>query len=187
MEHSIRSIKTEGYYVYYHQTPDKLIYFGVSQQQPYTRWNPSLYKKTALESYIKEFGWENIKHAVIQDGLTKEQAYVIENALIKQGKIDGFCINNYNSGGKTHSKEERQKYHKEWCEKNKEKKAEYDKVYGKQYRLEHKEDIVEYEKVYRKEHREQRREYERQYREKNREKINQRVREYRQKKKAALN
>lgn len=187
MKQSVRSIKTEGYYVYYHQTPDKLVYFGVSQQQPYTRWNPSLYKKTALESYIKEFGWKNIKHAVIQDGLTKEQAYAIENALIKQGKIDGFCINNYNSGGKTHSKEERQKYYKMWRELNSEHKSEYDKEYSKQYRKTHIEEIKEYRKQYNSTHREQRREYERQYREKNREKINQRVREYRQKKKAALN
>lgn len=121
--------ETQGYYVYYHQTPDKMVYFGVSKQQPQKRWQKILYKKSALEPYIKEFGWDNIKHMVIQDDLTKEQAYVIENVLIKQGKINGFCINKYNSGGKTHSKEEKQKYYKKWCELNKEHKSEYNKQY----------------------------------------------------------
>lgn len=180
---SVRSIKTEGYYVYAHRTPDKMVYFGVSQQQPYKRWIPSLYKGSGLYPYIEKFGWKNIEHMVIQDGLTKDDALWLEDWFIRKSKLDGFCVNIFNSGGKTHEKEVKQKYYKEWREKNKEKKAEYDKVYSKQYRLEHKEEIAEYGKVYRKEHREQRREYEKEYRMKNREKLNEKQRLYRLRKK----
>lgn len=103
MKQSIRSIKTNGYYVYSHQTPDKMVYFGMSKQQPYKRWRPCAYK-FSLHSYIEKYGWKNIKHAVIQDGLTKEQALKIEDWLIRKAKADGFCINEYNSGGESRPK-----------------------------------------------------------------------------------
>lgn len=110
MKEKYKHIKTEGYYVYYHQTPDKLVYFGMSRQQPCRRWMISNYKGKSLYSYIEKFGWENIKHAVIQDGLTKEQAQKVEGYLIKRAKADGFSINQIGSGGWTKNKEKLKEY-----------------------------------------------------------------------------
>lgn len=50
-------------------------------------------------SYINEYGWQNIKHVVLKDGLTKEQAEVLECLLIDEATRQGFCINNRRSGG----------------------------------------------------------------------------------------
>lgn len=111
MKEKIRNIKTTGHYNYAHILPNKLVYFGMSQQQPYKRWKPCNYKGMSLYSYIQEYGWKNIKHIVIQDGLTKEQAQVIEDWLIQKGKADGFCINERRSGGL--SVRNRQEYDKQ--------------------------------------------------------------------------
>lgn len=89
--------KIKDWCVYAHILPNKQVYFGITNN-PKIRWVPSLYKKKSLYPYIGQYGWENIKHIVIQDGLTKEQAKVIEGVLIKQGKIDDLCINKNNSG-----------------------------------------------------------------------------------------
>lgn len=91
--------KTTGYYVYTHIIPDKLCYFGISRQQPNKRWYPSQYRNISLYQYIEEFGWDNIEHMVIQDGLTKHQAEVIEDWFITNATKDGFCINKNRSGG----------------------------------------------------------------------------------------
>lgn len=90
--------KTEGFYVYAHITPEKEVYIGISKQQPQKRWNPSNYKRTALEPYIERFGWENIEHLVIQDNLTKEQALKLEDWFITNATKDEFCINKNRSG-----------------------------------------------------------------------------------------
>lgn len=90
--------KTNGYYVYAHITPEKAVYIGTSKRQPYKRWSPSLYKQTALYEYIKKYGWDNIKHEVIQDGLTREQALQLEDLLIQEHRNEGHCINKQRSG-----------------------------------------------------------------------------------------
>lgn len=94
----LKEIKTSGYWVYAHITPEKEVYIGMSKMQPYQRWNPSHYKGMALEPYIERFGWKNIEHLVIQDGLTKEQALKLEDWFITKATKDGFCINKRRSG-----------------------------------------------------------------------------------------
>ena len=91
--------KTTGYYVYKHILPNAMYYPGMSSQQPYNRWQPSDYKTTSLQPYIEYFGWDNIEHVIVADGLTKEQAEQLENQLIEEGKMNGLCINKNNSGG----------------------------------------------------------------------------------------
>lgn len=91
--------KTEGYWVYAHITPEKDVYIGMSKQQPNQRWKPSAYKWKSLESYIKQYGWDNIEHRVLIDNLTKAQAEQIEDWFITQITQEGFCINKYRSGG----------------------------------------------------------------------------------------
>lgn len=150
--------QTTGYYPYYHRLPNKMCYFGMSKQQPSRRWQPSLYKGTSLQPGIEEFGWDNIEHIVIQDGLTKHQAEVIEDWFIKNATKDGFCLNDRRSGGKTrdnrseynreynheyHKTEKFKEYHREYYREysKTEKYKEYHREYMRQYRLKKKQGI----------------------------------------------
>lgn len=118
--------KVKGNWVYGHITPDGKIYIGKSgRKQCNDRWQPSHYTDKSLQPYIEKYGWDNIKHIVFKDGLTKEQAEQLEGLLIKQAKADGWCININNGGGE--AKENPKKYRKQYYEKNKEKVCELTK------------------------------------------------------------
>lgn len=105
--------KTEGYFVYAHTTPNGLYYVGMSKQQPRKRWNKSAYKEpNSLAPYISEYGWENIQHKVLIDGLTKEQAEAWEDRIIQALSMNGMCINKHRSGGLC--RDDRQAYHKQY-------------------------------------------------------------------------
>jgi hypothetical protein len=84
--------------VYAHILTDNDVYFGHTDN-PQKRWFLSGYKDcTLFYNKAKECGWNNVKHIVIQDDLTRDQAIKIENFLIEQGWKDGFCINQFHSG-----------------------------------------------------------------------------------------
>ena len=104
--------KTTGYYPYYHRLPNKMCYFGMSKQQPSKRWQPSTYKDKSLGPYIEQYGWDNIEHGIITDGLTKHQAEVIEDWFIKNATKDGFCLNVRRSGGK--ARDNRREWQREY-------------------------------------------------------------------------
>lgn len=91
--------KTSGYWVYAHTTQNGLYYIGMSKTQPCERWRKSHYKTSVLAPYIKQYGWENIQHKVLIDGLTKEQAEQWEDKLIMALSMNGLCINENRSGG----------------------------------------------------------------------------------------
>lgn len=91
--------QTTGYYVYCHITPNEMFYIGYSSNKPCERWRPSHYKTSSLRPYIEKYGWDNIKHVVLKDGLTKEQAEVLECLLIDEATRQGFSINKHRSGG----------------------------------------------------------------------------------------
>lgn len=134
--------KTTGYYCYCHITPDEMFYIGYSGLQPSERWNPSNYKTSSLRPYIEKYGWDSIRHVVLKDGLTKEQAEQLEDLLIQEAKRQGFCINKNGSGGiardnpkeyyrEYEKTEKRKEYHREYnkTEKYKEYQHEYQKLY----------------------------------------------------------
>lgn len=104
--------KTTGHYVYKHILPNAMYYPGMSKQQPCDRWKPSSYKTTVLGPYIKQYGWDNIEHVIIADGLTEDEARKLENQLIQEGKKDGLCINKNDSGGKW--RDNPKQYHREY-------------------------------------------------------------------------
>lgn len=151
---------TTGYYCYCHITPDEMFYIGKSGQQPSKRWKPSLYKDCSLGLYIKQFGWENIRHVVLKDGLTKDQAIKLEGLLIEEAKRQGFCINQQHSGGK--ARDNIREWHREYTQRPevKEHKRKYDCEYHKTNKFK------EYQREYRQrpEVKERQREYQRQYR-----------------------
>lgn len=61
-------------------------YIGITKQNIYKRWkNGNGYKKgTRMENAIKKYGWDNFKHEVLFDNLSKEKAVELEKYYIKQ-------------------------------------------------------------------------------------------------------
>ena len=112
-----------GYMVYAHITPNRMIYIGMSKLQPCRRWRPSMYQGKSLYPYIEQYGWENIEHRVLIDGLSKEQAEQIEDWFIRKATADGFCINKQGSGGLC--RDDRKAYDKRYHKEHKEEKQAY--------------------------------------------------------------
>ena len=109
----------ENFKIYAHILPTKDVYFGETKQKTYQRWNPSAYNGK-FKKLIELYGWDNIEHIIVAEGLTYRQARIIENALIIQGWKDGFCVNERISGIND-LKEYQRKWKKEHYERDREK------------------------------------------------------------------
>ena len=74
------------YVVYKHTTPSGKVYIGITGQKPEKRWrNGEGYKHNDyFYRAILKYGWENIKHEILGNGLTKEQACDLEIELIAE-------------------------------------------------------------------------------------------------------
>ena len=70
--------------VYKHTAPNGKVYIGITGDKPEHRWdNGNGYKKNKhFYSAIRKYGWENIKHEIVGNGLTKQQACDLETELI---------------------------------------------------------------------------------------------------------
>jgi len=81
--------------LYEHVFPNGKKYIGISKD-PEKRWrNGSGYEsQSKIANAIKRYGWENVKHNIIMDGLTKEQAERLEQYLIAELKT---IPNGYNT------------------------------------------------------------------------------------------
>lgn len=93
-----------AYTVYKHTSPSGKIYIGITSQKLYQRFQNGVGYKQSRRFYnaIKKYGWDNIKHEVLFEGLTKEQAEQKEIELISlyqsNDKRYGYNIEN---GGNT--------------------------------------------------------------------------------------
>lgn len=76
---------TMGWFVYKHTTPSGKVYIGITSKSPKRRWNSGHgYKHCkGFWNAIVKYGWQNITHEVLYDGLTKEEAERYERELIK--------------------------------------------------------------------------------------------------------
>lgn len=74
-----------NYKVYMHTTPNNKVYIGITKQPVERRWrNGEAYKyHTYFYRAIQKYGWDNIKHEVIFDNLTEEEAKQKEIELIE--------------------------------------------------------------------------------------------------------
>lgn len=74
------------YTVYKHTAPNGKVYIGITKQKPEKRWNNGNgYKQNKhLYSAIQKYTWENFKHEIVENGLTKEQACDLEIELIAE-------------------------------------------------------------------------------------------------------
>ena len=72
------------YSVYKHTAPNGKVYIGITKRKPEDRWkNGHGYKNNILfYRAINKYGWENIDHEVLLEGLTKEEAFAAERELI---------------------------------------------------------------------------------------------------------
>ena len=149
-----------NYSVYQHVTPDKMYYFGTTQNVE-RRWsrNGAEYKGTALQPYIEKYGWDNIQHIVLFKDQTKENALWIENFLIETAQEDGVCINKKRSG--LVSKEE--DYNKNKCNQYYKQNREKELKQKQDYYQKNREEILEYQREYREKNREKYNEYQREY------------------------
>lgn len=81
------------YCVYKHTSPSGKVYIGITGQNPLQRWRhgegyaPGKNgKPTAFYKAIQKYGWNNFKHEILLDGLTKEEACRKEIELIREYK-----------------------------------------------------------------------------------------------------
>lgn len=69
-----------SYTVYAHTTPAHKIYIGVTKLEPKQRWEKGEGYKKQKNFYedIKRYGWDNMGHYIIAEGLSEEEAFNIE-------------------------------------------------------------------------------------------------------------
>ena len=76
------------YTVYQHKNKiNGKIYIGITSQKPEDRWgSQGCNYKSSLHFYsaIQKYGWNNFEHNILFTGLTKEQACLKEQELIKE-------------------------------------------------------------------------------------------------------
>ena len=90
----------DNFKVYMHIFPNKKIYIGITMQKPEKRWrNGYGYKENKrMTNAIKKYGWANVKHILVYENLSKEQAEEKEIQLIKLYKANqqeyGYNIEN---------------------------------------------------------------------------------------------
>lgn len=77
-----------AYSVYCHTIPSGRRYVGISCD-PEKRWNKGKgYSKNYIfDRAIKKYGWDAIKHEILKEGLTLEEAKALEKELIAKWKL----------------------------------------------------------------------------------------------------
>lgn len=73
-----------GYYVYKHTSPSGKIYIGITQQRPTKRWGSGCNYDYNDHFYnaIRKYGWNNFKHEILFEDLSREDACEKEKELI---------------------------------------------------------------------------------------------------------
>lgn len=72
------------YTVYMHITPSGKRYIGITSRKPEYRWNYGKGYESNKHFYnaILKYGWDNIDHIIVCEGLSKERACDLEQFLI---------------------------------------------------------------------------------------------------------
>lgn len=73
------------YTVYMHTCPNGKVYIGITNRSPLSRWNNGNgYKNNAhFFNAILKYGWSNIAHEILYDGLSEQEACDAEKRLIE--------------------------------------------------------------------------------------------------------
>ena len=73
------------YFVYKHTSPSGKVYIGITSQTPSARWRGGLgyrHNDYFFKAIVK-YGWDNFKHEILFDNLTRQQACAAEIELIE--------------------------------------------------------------------------------------------------------
>lgn len=106
------------YTVYKHIFPNGKVYIGITRLNPKNRWlNGKGYKDINLVGKaIRKYGWENIKHEILYENLTKSEAEEKEIELISfyksNNKNYGYNIQNGGNGKGKLSETEKERLRK---------------------------------------------------------------------------
>ena len=97
------------YKVYIHIFPNNKVYIGITLQKPEYRWRKGNRYNNYMNKAVEKYGWENIKHKILYEHLTKEEAEQKEIELIAQYKSNqkefGYNIANGGNHNGKHSEE----------------------------------------------------------------------------------
>ncbi len=90
------------------------VYIGQTALNVERRWRKGKgYKIGIFKKAIEKYGWDNFEHIIIKDGLSKEEANLLEVSLIKKYKELGICYNITDGGegacGYRHTEESKKK------------------------------------------------------------------------------
>lgn len=76
---------TDTWCVYRHTTPEGKVYIGCTGVLPRQRWNYGYgYIKSLFYTAVQEFGWKNIRHEIVAEGLSRDEAMALEARLIAE-------------------------------------------------------------------------------------------------------
>lgn len=75
-----------SYAVYRHTCPDGKVYIGATMQKPTRRWHGGCAYKSnkAFYAAIQLWGWDQIRHEVLAEGLPEKTAHTLEAQLIQE-------------------------------------------------------------------------------------------------------
>lgn len=78
----------ENWKVYKHTCSNGKVYIGITSKVPPVRWNKGKGYRNNAHFYkaIQKYGWDNIQHEILFEGLTKEEACQKEIELIAKYK-----------------------------------------------------------------------------------------------------
>lgn len=75
-----------SYSVYMHTCPDGKVYIGATKQRPPRRWHGGCAYRSnrAFYAAIQFWGWGNIQHEILAEGLQEKAAHEMEARLIRE-------------------------------------------------------------------------------------------------------
>ena len=98
---------SSGYTVYRHIAPNDKVYIGITSRDVERRWQGGRNYKSSphFDNAIKKYGWDNIKHEILFEGLTREDAEKKEIELIARYKSNNPLYGyNIEKGGNAQGK-----------------------------------------------------------------------------------
>lgn len=82
--------------IYKHTFPNGAIYIGKTDGEPESRWLHGWgYRRLPLMfNAIVEFGWKNIKHEILYDNLSHDEAVLLEKELLEEASQNNTIMYN---------------------------------------------------------------------------------------------
>lgn len=85
MKKESKKVPAANWKLYCHTFPNGKRYIGITKQDPVKRWGKDGkgYKGQAVYAAIQKYGWDNVRHEVLLEGLTEAQAKHFEKEYIR--------------------------------------------------------------------------------------------------------